>query len=972
MIPVNAGTGYWIRAGMKNFSPARALAGLVRRYVPRAQIKADDHQTLNANVGDPGVNTLIQLLREIEENRSTYLLDSVSVFVAALEDVLRCVDRDPGEREDEGVPEIPDCPCALVDANKAAAGGINPSGQQRLFALVVKRLQYGRRDFRLPMLMLLLPLSVIFLFVFMNQTHISRKLIYSGAVDYSLRKIFGRTIAFYTADESTNNLATRRYARYMTDEEGAKVHRLKRGEPWEWLQDQALENYQRYRRSFVVGAGYRLTSNWSSVPLQAIVRAPSARLREGQPLIEVTAWHSAYSPHSAVVSLAAATRAFLPGWQLRVVNHPLPKQHPSPEPDPMIVLATRIMCGVFIPERVQNVKLLQLLAGAGALPFWVSSFIVDMVLHAVCSLVLLLPMALLDWHRLYSDTYTLASVYTIMLSYGWASIPVAYVASLVCDQPSTGYVAIASVSIVAGIVLNTSMSLLYLLPQLTGHWENNTHETPYLDSALWIFRTIPSFALTWGISNCLQIAQESVMCRYMSTFDRLVFCQNFGLESIPNHLNRFIECCPEKCRHCTLTKGCLTWEKMSGGRDVLLMLLVGIALLAFVAAIDSGLGYVARTRRRSRVAPPLEHLGVIEERTRVRRLISDGRNDAFLCRAKMQRFLCGTTMQAALLVSNLSKSYGTMEAVHGLSFALQRHECFGLLGMNGAGKTTTFRMLTGDLRPTAGNAFISDADLYQARIGYCPQADVALDLLTGREMLALFARLRGIREQSVPDVIKQTLEFVDMTEFADFTVGTYSGGTRRKLSLAVAFVGNPNVVLLDEPTAAVDPPARRRIWSILIAAKQHLELAILLSSHCMRECEALCSRVGILSDGRFACLGSTQQLKESIGHGATVLARSASSDSHSLLEAMESRFPGCRLRRRQAGALLRFHVPARPWHELFTGMEELRAEKLIHEYLVSDVSLTEVFRHFTKHKRTPAPTPAHTPAPSLASSPRQV
>ncbi|XP_075741902.1 phospholipid-transporting ATPase ABCA3-like [Rhipicephalus microplus] len=977
------GTGYWIRAGMKNFSPARALADLVRRYIPRAHIKADDHQTLNANVGDPGVKTLIQLLRELEENRHTYLLDSVSVFVAALEDVLRCVDRDPGGSEEEG---MPDCPCALVDANKAAAGGINPSGQQRLYALVVKRLQYGRRDFRLPMLTLLLLLSVIFLFVFMNQKHISRKLIYFGAVEYSLRKIFSRTVAFYTADESTNNLGAGRYARYLSDDEGAEVRRLKYDEPWEWLQDQALENYQRYRRSFVVGAGYRLTTNWSTVPAQAIVRVPSASLREKQPVIEVTAWHSAYSPHSAVVSLTAATQAFLPGWKVRVVNHPLPKEHPSPEPDPMIVLATRIMCGVFIPvglaflaatyvlfpiqeangfgrarrappqELVQNVKLCQLLAGAGALPFWVSSFIVDLALHAVCSLVLLLPLALLDWHRLYSDTYTLASVYTIMLSYGWASIPVAYVASLVCDQPSTGYVAVASVSIVAGIVLKTSMSLLYVLPQLTGHWENITQETPYLDGALWIFRTIPSFALTWGISNCLQIAQERVMCRYMSTFDRLVFCQNFGLESIPNHLNRFIECCPEKCRECALAKGCLTWEKMSGGREVLLMLLVGIALLAFVTALDSGPGYVARTRRRSRVAPPAEHLGVIEERTHVRKLIADGRVE-----------------QAALLVSNLSKSYGTMKAVHGLSFALRRHECFGLLGMNGAGKTTTFRMLTGDLTPTAGNAFIGDTDLvtkrnkYQARIGYCPQADVALDLLTGREMLALFARLRGIREQSVPDVIHQTLEFVDMAVYADFTVGT--GGTRRKLSLAVAFVGNPNVVLLDEPTAAVDPPARRRIWRILIAAKQHLELAILLSSHCMRECEALCSRVGILSDGRFACLGSTQQLKESIGHGATVLARSASPDPRPLLEAMESRFPGCHLRRRQAGALLRFHVPARPWHELFIGMKELRAEELIHEYLVSDVSLTEVFRHFTKHKQTPAPIPASTPAISPALAP---
>ncbi|XP_077558186.1 phospholipid-transporting ATPase ABCA3-like [Haemaphysalis longicornis] len=428
---------------------------------------------------------------------------------------------------------------------------------------------------------------------------------------------------------------------------------------------------------------------------------------------QVTAWHSAYSPHSAVVSLAAATRAFLPGWKVRVVNHPLPREHPSPEPDPEIVLATRVICGVFIPvglaflastyvlfpiqERVQNVKLLQLLAGASAFTFWITAFAVDLALHAVCSLVLLLPFGLLDWHRLYSDPSTLAAVYMMMLCYGWASIPVAYMTSLVCNQPSTGYVAIASVSIMAGMVLNTSMSLLYLLPTLTGRWDNGTQETPYLDAALWVFRGIPSFALTWGISNCLQIAQERVMCKYMSTFDRLLFCENFGLERIPDHLNRFIECCPEKCRDCLLSKGCLTWEKMSGGRDVLLMLFVGLALLSLVTALDSGLGYVARTRLRSRVMPS-EHGGVSEERTRVRRLISDGRIE-----------------QAALLVSNLSKSYGTMEAVHGLSFALRRHECFGLLGMNGAGKTTTFRMLTGDLMPTAGNAFIGDADLVTKR-----------------------------------------------------------------------------------------------------------------------------------------------------------------------------------------------------------------------------------------------------------------
>ncbi|KAH7968074.1 hypothetical protein HPB52_005559 [Rhipicephalus sanguineus] len=311
-------------------------------------------------------------------------------------------------------------------------------------------------------------------------------------------------------------------------------------------------------------------------------------------------------------------------------------------------------------------------------------------------------------------------------------------------------------------------------------------------------------------------------------------------------------------------------------------------------------------------------------------------------------------MQVVLGVDNLRKSYRSVEAVCGLSFALNSHECFGLLGMNGAGKTTTFRMLAGDL--------------YQARIGYCPQTDVTLDLLTGREMLALFGRLRGIREWDLDEVIDRTLQFVDMAQYADVTTGKYSGGTRRKLSLAVAFVGHPRVVLLDEPTASVDPQARRRIWNILTAVKQNLYLSILLTSHCMRECETLCSRVAILCEGRFACLGSTQQLKDDIGRGATILARCLPQDTGSVCKALEERFPGAQLRRRhQRGALLRFHVMAQLWHKLFAGMEELRAQGLVSEYVVSDVSLTEVFLHFTRQERKDVPNGRAASPPTAAS-----
>ncbi|KAH6936710.1 hypothetical protein HPB50_020914 [Hyalomma asiaticum] len=1033
------GAGYWIRVTLEESAIPDDINELIRifkKHVPTALVEEGEQMapldylhrggTQNINVGDVGANTLIELLKELEELWHSRSLRWLSVYVAALEDVLRQVEQDSGHRrtsqQQQEPQQVPDVEvarqepavgyrAAAIEANFSSSAQLRPRLSQQLTALVAKKLQYGRRDFRLPVLMLLLPLSVLLLFTYINQTHISRKLSYSGPIEYSLLSVFGHTVAFLTTDETTwSEPPAQEYEKYLRQEQEAEVRDLGNADPYTWLQNLALSNYRRYRSQYIIGAQFRSTSNLSGVPqsaflpgsqvednetalefpakfiglLQRCYQSPSMCVCvRGQLRLQVTAWHSGYSPHSSAVSLVAASRAFLPGWRLRVVNHPLPKENPRPEPDPTIVLATRMMCAVFIPvglaflgatyvlfpvqlitywsqERVRNVKLLQLQCGANSAAFWGSAFAVDMTLHACCSVVILSPLLMLDQHKLYSDVSTIGSLYALMISYGSASIPLAYVVSLFCDQPSTGYVTIASISIVAGMILNVSMSLLYLLPALIEPTMNETRDTAGLDAALWFFRTIPSFSLAWGFSNCLQISQESVMCRYMSTFDRLLFCQNFGLEKIPDHLNRFIECCPEKCHDCILSKGCLTWDKMSAGRDVCLMLLVGIALFSLVTLIDSGIVGSLVTRSRAlqgAVSTAVgEHQSVKEERARVEQIVSRGRGTktSDLLTAKARRMMC---VYVALCVYDLTKSYRNVEAVRGLSFALNSHECFGLLGMNGAGKTTTFRMLAGDLVPTAGNAYIGDADLatsrrkYQARIGYCPQTDVTLDLLSGREMLALFGRLRGIRECDLAAVIDRTLQFVDMAQYADVTTGEYSGGTRRKLSLAVAFVGNPSVVLLDEPTASVDPQARRRIWNILMAVKRDLDLSILLTSHCMRECETLCSRVAILCQGRFACLGSTQQLKEDIGRGATILARCVPKDEGSVCKALAERIPGAQLRRRhQRGALLRFHVMAQLWHKLFAAMEQLRAEGLVSEYVVSDVSLTEVFLHFARQQ----------------------
>lgn len=175
----------------------------------------------------------------------------------------------------------------------------------------------------------------------------------------------------------------------------------------------------------------------------------------------------------------------------------------------------------------------------------------------------------------------------------------------------------------------------------------------------------------------------------------------------------------------------------------------------------------------------------------------------------------------SLVLHDMTRFYGEHCAVDRLSCVVSRGECFGLLGVNGAGKTTTFRMLTGDLGITAGDAFVNGFSVrhslrqVQRMLGYCPQFDALLDNLTARETLTLFARLRGLKEELIAGEIDTLATTLLLKPLIDQRAGSYSGGNKRKLSTALALVGGPPVVCLDEPTTGMDPIARRHVWRAL-------------------------------------------------------------------------------------------------------------------------------------------------------------
>ncbi|XP_012548268.1 cholesterol transporter ABCA5 [Bombyx mori] len=210
-----------------------------------------------------------------------------------------------------------------------------------------------------------------------------------------------------------------------------------------------------------------------------------------------------------------------------------------------------------------------------------------------------------------------------------------------------------------------------------------------------------------------------------------------------------------------------------------------------------------------------------------------------------------------------------------LSLAVEGGEVFGLLGHNGAGKTTTMKIITAEERPTCGTVMLGSQDIRDSQasafrmLGYCPQHDALWKNVTIREHIECYAAIRGVSNQDIPRIVDAYLNGLQIAEHAGKNAEECSGGTRRKLSFALAMVGAPRVVLLDEPSTGMDPRSKRFLWDTILASFQGKKGAI-LTTHSMEEADALCSRVGIMVKGSLRCIGSTQHLKNLYGAGYTL------------------------------------------------------------------------------------------------------
>jgi len=223
-----------------------------------------------------------------------------------------------------------------------------------------------------------------------------------------------------------------------------------------------------------------------------------------------------------------------------------------------------------------------------------------------------------------------------------------------------------------------------------------------------------------------------------------------------------------------------------------------------------------------------------------------------------------------LVVKDLHKSFNEFKAVNGVSFSIGKGEIFGLLGPNGAGKTTTIRMLSTVLKADSGDVTIGghsvrrDAEAVRNIIGVCPQDLALYEDLSALDNMVFFGRMAGLDGKEARDQAMTNLKLMGLVDRAKGKVAKFSGGMKRRINLAIALMGNPQLLFLDEPTVGIDPQSRNNIYETIEGLRDK-GMTILYTTHYMEEADRLCKRVAIMDGGQIIALDTVYKLKGEIG-----------------------------------------------------------------------------------------------------------
>ena len=514
-----------------------------------------------------------------------------------------------------------------------------------------------------------------------------------------------------------------------------------------------------------------------------------------------------------------------------------------------------------VRERESGSKQMQLVSGVPVGLYWAASWSWDVLVYLCLTLLLMATFLAMQDDAFTGDGETAAATLLLLLLFGWATLPLASLASFCFRSPSNALIAMIGFYFLSGFGLIIAD---FILSSIGGH-------TADANAKLrgWYY-LCPAYCLGRGFFT-------------LSTRDA------FAALSEPKPL--------------------LEWDMLgapltylaSEGAAFLLATLLAQVLAAKALNPYAWLHALALAGRRplppSHRSPPPRTSPVGAELSgdhaddHADDHAAEPRSDGTPAAAAASGAASGLEDETAaaertavdageysaddLVLRHLRKLYATGKlAVRDLCLRIQPGECFGFLGVNGACKSTTFGMLTGAVTPTSGDALLyglsilRDQQALRRVVGYCPQHDALEGLLSARETLRMYARIKRVPSAQLEAEVASLLRDLDLESIADKPAGTYSGGNKRKLCVGIALAGSPRLVLLDEPSSGMDAGSKRFLWSVI--KRRTRACCTVLTTHSMEECEALCARLGVMVDGVMRCVGPIQALKSRYGQGYKV------------------------------------------------------------------------------------------------------
>jgi len=505
----------------------------------------------------------------------------------------------------------------------------------------------------------------------------------------------------------------------------------------------------------------------------------------------------------------------------------------------LIILSFPFISGSFatfvVQEKQSKAKHLQTVAGVKPVAYWLSTWLWDVANYQIPCWITVILMYAFDVSTLTATENGVAGgVITILVLFGPAVASFSYCVSFIFSSPSICNLILIISGFLIGFGGTLAAFILRLIGSIPPTNENLTNAATIVE---WVLRFFPAFNLARGLYSAINIETLSLLAgKPLTVWD------------------------PEVC----------LWEIVFlAWQSVVYLLLAmkldewsanprAVTIFRKIFCCDWGSSSTAGVAQRTIVDDDVA--------------------------AEENRVLTGGANDDLIVLSQLGKVFRNgKKAVESMSLGIPPGQCFGLLGINGAGKTTTMGMLTAEFPPSSGDATLAghsvsnEPEKTRRRVGYCPQFDAHFTNLTGREHVELYASIKGIPVSLVSEAASAKLAQVGLSEFdSDRLAAGYSGGMKRRLSLATATIGNPQIVFLDECSTGVDPVARREIWEMVsnMVSDKNVPPAertsVILTTHSMEECEALCPRIAIMAGGNLKCIGSAQQLKSKFGQGYQV------------------------------------------------------------------------------------------------------